>query len=134
MKPERQSEQVCGVIRFVAFRAGMARCPCLQPTGGGYLSAPELSGIALRSAAPPPGRYESGKARPTCRKGRGSQADMPAGRYRTLRGVAEGSSNKIERKASQRPPCGRRDQKRRAEQDIAEEVLAIPSASRSPMP
>lgn len=118
---------MCGVIRFVAFRAehGEDARACGQQEDA---SAPgELSGIALRSAAPPLKGHESGKHAHRAEKGRGeAEADMPGGAVPCVEGVAEGSGQQDKKEAKpEAHPAAEQDQKRRAEQDIAEEVLAV---------
>ena len=64
-------------------------------------SAPgELSGIALRSAAPSLKGHESGKHAHRAEKGRGeAEADMPGGAVPCVEGVAEGSGQQDKKEA-----------------------------------
>ena len=93
---------MCGVIRFVAFRAehGEDARACGQQEDA---SAPgELSGIALRSAAPPLKGHESGKHAHRAEKGRGeAEADMPGGAVPCVEGVAEASGQQDKKEAKQ---------------------------------
>ena len=109
---------MCGVIRFVAFRAehGEDARACGQQEDA---SAPgELSGIALRSAAPPLKGHESGKHAHRAEKGRGeAEADMPGGAVPCVEGVAEASGQQDKKEAKpEAHPAAEQDQK---------EVLAV---------